>query len=167
MNCRRNICILGSMIGFSFILLRCGNRCIIDHDFKDYFESAIASLEYSYYGEGIKMKPITVENARFFLELVTKEKSLIHRSSLGSFYENEEIFKKEVNNWRIWFQKNKCDFEISDVDEFYAAYLKKQEDKQDSLKPFKFPNNWRLLFSNEGWGIPDLESRYMYTDTIW
>jgi hypothetical protein len=149
----------------SFFNVMCDNSCNVDKSFKSYFDDAITSLETSFYGKKTPKKTqINHNNAIIYLEFVTNIK--INNAAIGEYYSNEKAFKQSLKQWRKWYRLNKCIITEADVDSLYSKFLIKRQRKPDNLKFYKFPTDWRLLFSNEGWGITDFYSEPIHLDTI-
>jgi hypothetical protein len=138
----------------------------VDSEFKIYFDSAIKTLEDSYYHDkkASGSKPINFYNAAIFLEFVTGLK--MNYNAVGEYHRDAKAFDSSIKAWKTWYRTNKCLVTGVDIDNFYANFLSLRKEKPDYLKFSNFPEDWRLLFTEEDWGIPDLNTETIYLDTF-
>lgn len=148
----KKIIVLTIVLVFNF---NCYNSCEYDLDFRMFFESAIKSVNNDIYSENNNLeKYINPENAKLFLVLVTQiEMENVHR---GEYYRDRDAHKKIEAQWKEWYRLNKCTFSINDVDSLYSEFYERRESRENvHVNSYKFPFDWKLLFTNAEWGITD------------
>lgn len=93
------------------LLTNCSNECIENIEFKDKYFNTIETVKI-YYIEGSKLQSRSVNDLNFAKSINTLYKITGIKDNVKMDirfgYVDSSSFRKDVENWYVWYEKNKC-----------------------------------------------------------